>query len=63
MADHLTQLWVRVSNALYREEGQAVTEYALVLVVIVAGIATLLLANGGVANTIVTKITTALGKF
>jgi hypothetical protein len=63
MADHLTQLWVRVSNALYREEGQAVTEYALVLVVIVAGIATLLLANGGVANTIVTKITNALGKF
>jgi hypothetical protein len=62
MADHLTQLWVRVSNALYREEGQAVTEYALVLVVIVAGIATLL-GTTNVASTIVGKITTALGKF
>jgi hypothetical protein len=62
MADHLTQLWVRVSNALYREEGQAVTEYALVIAVLLVGIATVLTSTN-VASTIVGKITTALGKF
>jgi hypothetical protein len=60
MKDLFTGLWVRVSNALYREQGQAVTEYAIVLVVI-AGIATALYATG-VATTIVTKITDSLKK-
>jgi hypothetical protein len=60
MSDLFRGLWVRMSNALYREDGQAVTEYAIVLVVI-AGIATALYATG-VATTIVGKITGSIAK-
>jgi hypothetical protein len=50
----------RLVAASVREEGQAVTEYAVVLVLI-AGISALLLATGtGVASTIVGKITGTL---
>jgi hypothetical protein len=60
MSDLTTRLWVRLSTALTREEGQAVTEYAVVLVIVVA-IATALAASG-VGATIVGKITTQLAK-
>jgi Flp pilus assembly pilin Flp len=60
MSEFLNSLWVRVSNVLYREQGQAVTEYAILLVVI-ALIATGLYA-AGVDKTIVSKITTSIGK-
>lgn len=60
MSDLITTVWVRVSNALYREKGQAVTEYAVVLAVIVliAG----LVATSGIGSTVISKITTQLGK-
>lgn len=60
MSDLLRGLWVRASNALYREEGQAVTEYAIVLVA-VALIATALAATG-IGTQVVDKITTELGR-
>jgi hypothetical protein len=54
MSELLTSLWVRVSNALYREQGQALTEYALVLSIL-AGIVGLL-AFKGIGGQIVGKI-------
>jgi hypothetical protein len=60
MSDLFTSLWVRVSNALHREDGQAVTEYAVVLaiIVLIAG----LVATSGIGSTVIGKITTQLGK-
>jgi TRAP-type uncharacterized transport system fused permease subunit len=60
MSDLLTSLWVRVSNALYREEGQALTEYALViaLLAVIAGV----ISTTTLGTTILAKITTELGK-
>lgn len=60
MSDLFTRLWVRVSNALYREEGQAVTEYAVVLVLIAGLIAAAQVA--GVGDKVVAKVTAALAK-
>jgi Flp pilus assembly pilin Flp len=56
----MNRLYARLACAMTREEGQAVTEYAVVLV-IVALIATAL-AGSNVGSTIVGKITTQLGK-
>jgi hypothetical protein len=60
MSDLINRLYARLACAMAREDGQAVTEYAVVLVVIaaVAG----LLVQQGVAATITGKITTQLGK-
>jgi glucokinase len=65
MSELVMRMWVRVSNAFYRDDGQTVAEYALVVAVIVAGLALALAPTGGtsIAQTIVNKITTALGKF
>jgi Flp pilus assembly pilin Flp len=60
MSDLITGLWVRLSNRLYAEDGQAVTEYALVLA-LVALIAGVLLASG-IGDTIVGKITSSISK-
>jgi Flp pilus assembly pilin Flp len=61
MLDLLRGGWVRVSNALYREDGQAVTEYALVigLLAVIAGI---VLTSTGIGATIAGKIGTELAK-
>lgn len=61
MVDLLRGGWVRVSNALYREDGQALTEYALViaLLAVVAGIVT---TTTGIGAAIVDKISTELAK-
>jgi Flp pilus assembly pilin Flp len=58
MMDLLRGGWVRVSNALYREDGQAMTEYALViaLVALIGGA----IALSGVGDTIIKKITDEL---
>jgi Flp pilus assembly pilin Flp len=62
MFDLLNRGWVRLSTALMREDGQAVTEYAVVLV-IVALIAAALAAPGvDIGGTIVGKITAQLSK-
>jgi Flp pilus assembly pilin Flp len=55
MSEFFTGLWVRVSNVLYREQGQALTEYALVLSILAAIAA--LTAFTGIGQTIVDKIT------
>lgn len=55
MSELFTGFWVRVSNALYREQGQALTEYALVLSILAAIAA--LAAFTGIGQTIVDKIT------
>jgi len=60
MSDLLRGLWIRSSNALYREEGQALTEYALVLSIL-AGIVGLA-AFTGIGATIVGKITGEINK-
>jgi Flp pilus assembly pilin Flp len=60
MSDLFTRTWIRVSTLLDREEGQAVTEYAVVLVII-AAIATALVATN-LGTTIVTQVSTELGK-
>lgn len=60
MSDLFTGLWVRAANRLYREEGQAMTEYALVLSIL-AGIVTLA-AFTGIGATIVGKITDQIAK-
>ncbi len=59
MSDLFTRIWVRVGNALYREEGQALTEYAVVIVLIaaIAGMT----AFTGIRTTIIEKISNALG--
>jgi hypothetical protein len=61
MSDFIVRAWSRIVTAATREDGQAVTEYAVVLVVI-AAISTLLLASGtGIPSMLVTKISTAIG--
>jgi hypothetical protein len=61
MTTLMGRAWLRLLTAAQRESGQAVTEYALVLVLI-AGIAVALVQTG-VAATIVGKITDAIGSF
>jgi len=59
MSDFFTKAWIRVSTQLAREDGQAVTEYAIVLVLIAAiGFA---LTQTTIAADIVGKITSAIG--
>lgn len=58
MSDLFRGLWVRVSNALYREQGQAVTEYAIVLA-LVALIAAALVGSG-IGTDIVQKVKDAI---
>jgi hypothetical protein len=60
MSDLFRGLWVRVGNAVYREEGQALTEYALVLSLL-AGIVALA-AFTGIGASIVGKISGELAK-
>lgn len=60
MSELFTGLWVRAANRLYREEGQAMTEYALVLSIL-AGIVALA-AFTGIGAAIVGKITTQIDK-
>lgn len=60
MSDFITRNWCKLVAAVTREDGQAVTEYAVVLVM-VAAVATLLLASGtGIPSLLVTKITGAI---
>jgi hypothetical protein len=61
MTGLISRTYCRLLLATAREEGQAVTEYAVVLV-IVALIATAAAATG-IGGTIVTKIVDELGKF
>jgi hypothetical protein len=58
MSDLMLRAYARLTMALSREDGQAVTEYAVVLV-LVAAVSGLLLSTH-VASAIVTKITTQL---
>jgi Flp pilus assembly pilin Flp len=60
MSDLMNRLYARLACVMTREDGQAVTEYAVVLV-IVALIATAL-AGSGIGTTIVGKITSQLAK-
>jgi hypothetical protein len=50
---------------LAAERGQTVAEYAIVIVIIVVGLATALVPVGGpsIASTIVDKLITAVGRF
>jgi len=57
----LTQAWLTAKDGLKREEGQALTEYALVLAVIVVGIvASMTALKTGIASKI-TSIVTSIG--
>jgi hypothetical protein len=60
MSDVIIRAWCRLVAATAREEGQAVTEYAVALVLIVAIAAAI--ATTGVGSSIVTKVTDQLGK-
>ncbi len=55
------ELWRRLTTALLTEDGQAMTEYALVLSLIAAAAAALLAATG-IGQTIVDQISNQLGK-
>jgi Flp pilus assembly pilin Flp len=55
------ELWRRLTTALLTEDGQAMTEYALVLSLIAAAAAALLAATG-IGQTIVDQIGNQLGK-
>jgi hypothetical protein len=59
MNDVVARAWCRLVAASVREDGQAVTEYAVVLVLI-AAIATALAGGTGIAGTVVGKITNTL---
>jgi Flp pilus assembly pilin Flp len=61
MSDLFRGFWVRASNALYREEGQALTEYALVIALL-AVIGTVIATSTGLGTTIINKITTELNR-
>ena len=61
MSDLVTRTWCRLILAATSEDGQAVTEYAVVLV-LVAAVATVLAGGTGIAGTIVGKITSQLSK-
>lgn len=58
MSDLMLRAYARLTTTLSREDGQAVTEYAVVLV-LVAAVATLLMGSN-IASTLVTKITTSI---
>jgi Flp pilus assembly pilin Flp len=51
-----------IARKFVRDDGQAVTEYAIVLVLIVAALATAL-TQPDIATTLVNKITSAVGSF
>jgi Flp pilus assembly pilin Flp len=55
------RLWARLATALQREDGQAMTEYALVIALVVA-IGVALAAATGLAQSIVDQISNQLGK-
>ncbi len=54
MSNLMLRAYARLTTALSREDGQAVTEYAVVLVLIVAIMAAL--TSTGIAGSIVSKI-------
>jgi Flp pilus assembly pilin Flp len=58
MSDLMMRAYARLYATLSREDGQAVTEYAVVLV-LVAAVAALLMSTD-IAGTLVTKITTQI---
>lgn len=58
MSDLFTGLWVRVATLLHREDGQAVTEYAIALAM-VALIAAALVGSG-IGTDIVNKVEAAI---
>lgn len=60
MSELFTGLWVRAANRLYREEGQAMTEYALVLSLLAGIVALTAFTNLG--GTIVGKISAQIDK-
>jgi Flp pilus assembly pilin Flp len=59
VSDLFLGAWVRVSNALYHERGQTMTEYAVVLVLLAGIVAAIGTTNIG--TTIVNKIASKLG--
>jgi hypothetical protein len=60
VSDLFARAWIRAVVALRRDEGQAVTEYAVVLA-LVAAIAAAITATG-LGAAIVNGVTTELGK-
>jgi hypothetical protein len=63
MSDLTRTLWVRISNALYREDGQALTEYALVIALMVTIAAVVAGATAtGLGTAMIDKIATELGR-
>jgi Flp pilus assembly pilin Flp len=60
MSDLTRSLWVRISNALYREEGQALTEYALVIALL--AVVGTVFATSGLGTALINKITAELAK-
>ena len=58
MSDLMLRAYARLTMALSREDGQAVTEYAVVLVLIAA--ISVLLLNAGIGTALVTKIQTQI---
>ena len=59
-SDFITRSWCRFVAATTREDGQAVTEYAVVLVLIAAVAAALTTVGSGIPSQIVQKITDTL---
>ena len=58
MSEFFTQAWVRLSNALYREQGQATTEYVMIVAAIVLVVGAIIgTSTTGLLGKIVTKAT------
>jgi Flp pilus assembly pilin Flp len=60
MTDLFRKLWITTSTRLQPQDGQAVTEYAIILALIVVGAVALLTTLGG---TITSKLTTLNNTF
>ena len=61
MSDLFRGFWVRASNALYREDGQAMTEYALVIALLVV-IGSVIATATPLGTAIIAKIQTELNR-
>jgi pilus assembly protein Flp/PilA len=57
----MLELYVRLQNYLEAEEGQTLTEYALILVLVSIVVVVALTALGGQINTVFQTITARLG--
>ena len=60
MLNHITALYVKMTEALKNEKGQTLVEYALILVLIAIVVIAMVTGIGKSSNTVYSKVNSAL---